>query len=121
MDEPSWATYHGLLSATTANEVPRWLMNLQAGNSDNGQQGGANPETHDDLEFMIAFEDEMVVQRTASNQPFPGHLEPRHLANHAKRLDDEDAANHDEQQFLTCHQRSERQQRAQWKRPRYRP
>ena len=88
--------------------IPRYmsesglLANLQTRHRDQRQQRRADPESHDDFDFVLALKQKMVVERAAGDQAVAGHFEPADLGDHAERLDDEDTADQDEQDFLAA-------------------
>src|SRR5206468_1495896 len=65
-----------------------------------GEDNRENPEPDDHGVFLPASQFEMVMQWGHDKNPATGRFEADHLENDRERFDDENAAHHNQEQFL---------------------
>ena len=75
---------------------------FECGQGDGGEGGGDEPETHDDLRLGPAGEVKVVVDGCAAEEAFAaGIFEVADLQDDAEKLDDEDAADDEQENFIS--------------------
>src|SRR5579859_7877786 len=94
----------GACGTVGMNPTARWARDrspdLQARHADDRQERRDDPEPDDDLHFVLAAEQEMIVQWAARQKSRAGPAEPGDLSDHRQRFQNEDPANDNQNCFL---------------------